>query len=52
MINLAMNPFRESDLIEIDKFLEKLPDEFSIIVVHSLFEQKVRQRYMNKIRKK
>lgn len=37
-----MNPFRDSDLIEIDKFLEKLPPEFSLIIVHSLFEYKIR----------
>ena len=45
MINFAMNPFTDSELIEFDKFLEKLPDEFSMIVVHSLFEQKTRHKF-------
>ena len=42
MINFAMNPFSDADLIEIDAFLDLLPDDFNPIVVHSQFEQKSR----------
>ncbi|KRX01757.1 hypothetical protein PPERSA_01627 [Pseudocohnilembus persalinus] len=51
ILNLAMNPLNEKSQQKCESYIQNLPEDFSLILIHSNFKQEFKDRIRNRYKK-